>query len=302
MRINFNASFRDVQKLINSPLSEKTGGVGPKIFEETISKALLRDGKHTLIQELTERSASLAPQLTEKSSPMASFNFQDPELLPPDILRSEIAQNEALTDKDEAPGVKTPTLLKLNRISEFEKKSLGERQEIVKELVEAAGQKYGVDPALGMAVVGAESNFNPTAISSDGHASKGLFQLLDRTGKDLLARIAPDRSYDPFDVDLNVELGVGYLRYLHELFSRPTKLPNNVTTTPAANSASLEKLALAAFNAGEGRVSSAQSQAEKAGLDSSIYENIENYLPETTRQYVNRVGGFKDTFEARFKG
>jgi soluble lytic murein transglycosylase-like protein len=134
-------------------------------------------------------------------------------------------------------------------------------------------------------------------VSSDGHASKGLFQLLDSTGKDLLARGAQtDRPYDPFDPDLNIELGTSYLKYLHDIFKSPTSLPNDRSTKPAADDTSLEMLAVAAFNAGEGRVASAQHRAQRAGKDPAHYDNVAPFLPASTREYVSRVVSSKKLF------
>lgn len=160
-----------------------------------------------------------------------------------------------------------------------------------------ASQKVGLDPALAMSVVKAESGFNVRAVSSDGHYSKGLFQLLDTTGKDLLSRADNGaREYDPFNPDLNMELGTSYLRYLHDIFRAPTQLPNARMTVSAADDTSLEKLAVAAFNAGEGRVASAQYRTEQAGKDPAHYDNVEPFLPRSTREYVARVVRGKGLF------
>ena len=156
--------------------------------------------------------------------------------------------------------------------------------------ISLVSQQIGVDPALAMSVVKAESGFNIRAVSADGHNSKGLFQLLDSTGKTLLARRDnADRDYDPFNPDLNMELGTSYLRYLHDIFRNPTQLPNSRTTKSAANEQSLEQLAVAAFNAGEGRVASAQHRTEQAGKDPAHYDNVAPFLPRSTREYVARV-------------
>ncbi len=153
-----------------------------------------------------------------------------------------------------------------------------------------ASQKVGLDPSLAMAVVSAESGFNVRAVSADGHYSKGLFQLLDSTGKTLLSRAeATNQDYDPFDPDLNIQLGTSYLRYLHDIFRTPTQLPNARTTKSAANEKSLEQLAVAAFNAGEGRVAAAQHRTEQAGNDPAHYDNVAPFLPRSTREYVARV-------------
>jgi soluble lytic murein transglycosylase-like protein len=93
-----------------------------------------------------------------------------------------------------------------------------------------------------------------------------------------------------------MELGTSYLRYLHDIFQTPTDLPNDHRTRSAADKASLEKLAVAAFNAGEGRVASAQHRAERAGKDPSHYDEVAPYLPESTRNYVSRVISGKKLF------
>jgi soluble lytic murein transglycosylase-like protein len=99
-----------------------------------------------------------------------------------------------------------------------------------------------------------------------------------------------------------MELGVKHLRKLHDFFSSSTELTSNLATVPAANSASLEKLAVAAFNAGEGRVASAQDRAQRAGKDPADYAQVAPYLPDSTQEYVERVMLRKEQYENRFVG
>lgn len=94
------------------------------------------------------------------------------------------------------------------------------------EIQEISG-RYGVDPALVHAVIGAESAFNPWAISRKG--AQGLMQLMPRTASALGVR----DSFNPRD---NIEGGVRHLGYLLDRYS------GNVS------------LALAAYNAGAGAV------------------------------------------------
>lgn len=95
------------------------------------------------------------------------------------------------------------------------------------EAILASASRHGLDPLLVHAVVRAESGYDARAVSSKGAA--GLMQLMPATA----------RRYgvaDRFDPAANVEGGVRYLRDLFALFGGDLRL------------------ALAAYNAGEGAV------------------------------------------------
>lgn len=94
-------------------------------------------------------------------------------------------------------------------------------------LIWRAAEKYAVNYALIKAIIKAESNFNPLAISKMG--AKGLMQLMPGTAYTFQVK-------DSFHPEKNIEGGVRYLRYLIDLF------PNNLYAV------------LAAYNAGENAV------------------------------------------------
>lgn len=92
-------------------------------------------------------------------------------------------------------------------------------------MIRAAAEKTGVEPELLEALVGAESGFNPDAVSPVG--ARGLAQLMPATARAL--------GVDPMDPEQNVMGGARYLSQMIERFGDPAK-------------------ALAAYNAGPGAV------------------------------------------------
>jgi len=132
-------------------------------------------------------------------------------------------------------------------------------------LIRQSAERYGVDPALVKAVVRTESAFNPYAVSRAG--AKGLMQLMDATARSLGVT-------DPFDPAQNVAGGTRYLAYLIG------KYGGNV------------KAALAAYNAGPGRVDRLGIRTDEA------FDEKQSLLPEETRVYVAKV---LEAFE-RYRG
>ncbi len=94
-------------------------------------------------------------------------------------------------------------------------------------LINSYAAQYGVDKALIKAVIHAESNYNPKAVSRAG--ARGLMQLMPKTAQAL-------KVCDSFDPKENIRGGVRYLKFLLDTFN------GDVT------------LALAAYNAGMARV------------------------------------------------
>ncbi|MBI3696303.1 MAG: lytic transglycosylase domain-containing protein [Acidobacteria bacterium] len=94
-------------------------------------------------------------------------------------------------------------------------------------LIEQVALHYQIHPSFVHAVIKAESNYNPRAISSKG--ALGLMQLMPYTAR----RFGVANVFNPVE---NLEGGVRYLRYLLDYYGGNARL------------------SLAAYNAGEGAV------------------------------------------------
>ncbi len=300
MRVDFRATFKEIQGLLERPTlaSQEPDNQVPTL-------ASVSPFSKQLTETIKNKAGDAGVGTPAQEDMRARYHFPDPlvQVSPPELLVPDSHVEEVV--KKEPESVKTPTIVSAKRLSPekaFSDLSKTERMDEVQKLVQRAANKHGVDPLVSMSVVAAESSFNNLAVSTDGHSSKGLMQLLDSTGRDTKARLNIDGPYAPFNPSHNVDIGVGYLRRLHELFSQSTTLPNGSATIAAANSASLEKLALAAFNSGEGRVASAQERAQRQGKDPAEYDQVAPYLPETTQKYVERVIALKGHFEDKFWG
>lgn len=122
-----------------------------------------------------------------------------------------------------------------------------------RDLVQATALRYGVDPALAMAVAYHESGFNQGARSGAG--AIGVMQLMAPT--------AADMKVNPYTLAGNVEGGVKYLSYLLGLYG------GNVEKT------------LWAYNAGPGNVADGIKPAE-----------TRRYIPRVMGAYAD-FGGYQ---------
>ncbi|MGF9698774.1 lytic transglycosylase domain-containing protein [Paenibacillus sp. MABNR03] len=123
-------------------------------------------------------------------------------------------------------------------------------------LIATASAKYGVPESLIKAVIDTESGFNPNVVSSAG--AKGLMQLMDGTA----AGLGISNAFDPAQ---NIDAGTKYLSLQLQRFGGEVKM------------------ALAAYNAGPGRVS-------RLGVSNdSELMSVLHLLPAETQAYISKV-------------
>ena len=130
--------------------------------------------------------------------------------------------------------------------------------ELIAQWVGTLSPHYGLRPELVLAVIKAESNFNPKALSPKN--AQGLMQLIPATAE----RFGVADTWDPVE---NIKGGMAYLRWLHDHFEGDVAL------------------AVAAYNAGEGavmRYGGIPPYAETQGYVKKVTRLLEAHLAAST--------------------
>jgi soluble lytic murein transglycosylase-like protein len=132
-------------------------------------------------------------------------------------------------------------------------------------------RRQGVDFRMTLAIIDAESNFNPHATSGVG--AKGLMQIMPGTGRGL----GVSNSNMLYDVATNIRAGVKYIKGLFDQFS-DVAWAELGSVNPWTRSD--VKAAIAAYNAGPGAVSKyggVPPYRETRGYVVKVLQNYQRY-------------------------
>ena len=206
---------------------------------DRLSTEATRPGAPPLTSEGTFKDL-LAGQLQLSDSDTAALKaaglFSDGHFtLPTELLREQAATPETLGGQDWGAlrrGLPSASVARqfLQASGVGRANQTADTQQVpttIHRAVKAASDKYGVDESLIMAVIQAESDFQPHAVSGVG--AMGLMQLMPGTAAELGVS-------DAFNVEQNIDGGTRYLRNLLQQFDGDVRL------------------SLAAYNAGAGNV------------------------------------------------
>jgi soluble lytic murein transglycosylase len=142
--------------------------------------------------------------------------------------------------------------------------------------IQAESARNNLDPYLVASLIRQESEFDPSAISYAN--AYGLMQLLPSVGKKMAREegIANFQTFQLLDPAMNIRLGTRYLRQALDRFG------------------GAEEYALAAYNAGDSRVTDWQAAGPYSGID----EFVESIPFTQTREYVEAILRNEETYRA----
>jgi soluble lytic murein transglycosylase len=142
--------------------------------------------------------------------------------------------------------------------------------------IQTESAKNNLDPYLVASLIRQESEFDATAISYAN--AYGLMQLLPSVGRTMAREegIAHFQTFQLLDPNMNIRLGTRYLRQMLDKFG------------------GVEEYALAAYNAGDNRVTEWQAAGPYSGID----EFVESIPFTQTREYVEAILRNGETYRA----
>jgi soluble lytic murein transglycosylase len=142
--------------------------------------------------------------------------------------------------------------------------------------IRAEAAKNNLDPYLVASLIRQESEFNPNAVSYAN--AWGLMQLLPSVGRAMAREegMTHFQTFQLLDPETNIRLGTRYLRHMIDRFG------------------GVQEYALAAYNAGDNRVSDWQAAGPYSGMD----EFIESIPFTQTREYVQAILRNEETYRA----
>ncbi len=145
------------------------------------------------------------------------------------------------------------------------------------------------------AIYAQESSFGESRRKRGSKGAAGDFQLEKDTARRMGLKVTV-KNDERFDVDNASAASAKYLKMQDRAFSKKTLLSKDISTIPVDDPFERKNFAIAAFNAGEGRIAQAQKLAKDDGKNPAKWDNVKKFLKSAgaTDGKVNEVQEYVD--------
>lgn len=145
------------------------------------------------------------------------------------------------------------------------------------DILKANADSIGWDWRMLAALMYQESRFNINAGS--GRGARGLMQLMPVTRRNF----GCENYLDPEE---NIMAGARLIAFLEDKFR-----------SKAADEGELERITLAAYNAGDGRISQCLATVDSLGTDTKVWDSLARLIPQETVSFVTNVLSYYNCFK-----
>ena len=161
----------------------------------------------------------------------------------------------------------------------------------IRKALESASRHFDSNDELTVntleAVYGQENSFGIRMGQRGSADPAGHFQFKAKTAREYGLTVSKGND-QRFDIDRASSAAARYLKDLNTWFGRRTTFGKEFTV-PIKSVSERKKFVLGAFNAGPGSAADAQRRAKQAGKNPQLWNDVEDYLPQETQQYVEKV-------------
>lgn len=156
---------------------------------------------------------------------------------------------------------------------------------------------------------GVESSFGADMGKRGSEDPAGHFQMKKATAERYHLKVTDDND-ERFDLPKASVATTNQTKDNYKYFGKETDLGYGRKTIAVSNTQERKKFAIAAVNAGEGRIAEAQKLAKEAGADPTSWDDVKEYLVDAgappkqaqeTIDYVDKVMKYEDEFAQKSK-
>ena len=290
-KVNFEKDKIEVEVVVEKPEKEADEQSLESKAKDTLKKQVISILKEK--DEITNEPILKDQVITSEKKVIKQVEIEE-------IADQVIEDSEKVIFNSKTGKVMIKYQINLNLLPNHLKVRMGQYKPKIEELC----NKYDVDTSLALAIIHSESYFNPKAYNRHGNAY-GMMQIVPKYAGLTMNNYIYKKNKKPdskqlFDPSINLEMGIGYLRWLAD--NKWSKVTNNTNQMYCV---------ICSYNGGPGSIYKAMTGkmrnigdkwepmfVDLSTMDSEkLYKKLRKKIPyEETKNYLKNVTEKMDKF------